>query len=196
MRYEPIFVKARELLREIGELRTVSSVKIQPYTSRGEHDWVPRTGAMRELSVHDFDLIHWIAGIQPVAVRHSVLEHRWGWEKDSSFMLTVEYSGANGPVLGQLQGMYSPDASFCYRDLTLTFVGSKGYMRVERPDRIALHLDTFTVHEVDPGGVNAFAEELGHFCRVLRGEETNAMGPEYGVMTAKIIDGAEEIAGR
>jgi len=191
MRFEPIFAKAKELLGEIGRLRTVAAVKLQPYKSRGPNDWVPRTGAMRELSVHDFDLIHWIAGIEPVAVKHAKLEHGPGWDKDTSFMLTVEYHGADGPVLGQLQGMYSPDASFCYRDLTLTFVGDQGYMRVERPDRIVLHLDSFSVHEVDPGNVNAFVAELNHFCRVLRGEEANTLGPKYGIMAAKLIDDAE-----
>lgn len=187
MRYEPIFQKAKRLLPEIGDLVAVSSIKQQPYTARGAGDWVPNVGAMFELSVHDFDLVHWIGGLRPEKVLYAKFDHRMGWEREDAFFLTVQYGGG---VTGQLQGMYARESKFFYRDLTIQFLGEKGYVRIERPDRIIVHADKFETHVIEPSNVNAFVCELGHFCRVVSGEEENSLGGEYGVMTTELIEQA------
>lgn len=191
MRFEPIFQEARKLLPEIGKLLTISTVKQQPFVMRPTENWIPKVGAMYELSVHDFDLVNWIAGIEPEKVMYSKLGHRMGWEKEDAFFLTVQYS--NG-VIGQLQGMYALENKFMYRDFTVTFTGEKGYMRVERPDRIVLHTSDYSVREVNPNGVNAFVQELTHFCNVIQGKEENLLGGKFGLMTTKIVEEANKIA--
>jgi len=190
MRYEPIFKEARRLLPEIGQLLTVSTVKQQPFQARATENWIPKVGAMYELSVHDFDLIHWIAGIEPEKVLFAKLGHRLGWEKEDAFFLTVQYSKN---VVGQLQGMYALENKFMFRDFTVTFTGEKGYMRVERPDRIVLHTSDYAVKVIDPANVNAFVCELTHFCKVINGEEQNSLGGRYGLLATKIVEGANKI---
>jgi predicted dehydrogenase len=190
MRYEPVFRKAKELLPEIGKLFSVSAVKQQPYSAKPENNWFPNVGAMFELSVHEFDLIHWIADIKPEAVLYSELSHRLGWEKEDAFYITVKYSGG---VIGQLQGMYALENSFMFRDFCATFLGEKGYLRIERPDRVILHTNEYNVHEVESGGVNAFAEELKHFCNVIQGTEENTLTAEAGIDATFIAEKASMI---
>lgn len=191
MRFEPVFKKAKELLPMIGKLTMISSVKQQPYTERPENNWFPKVGAMFELSVHDFDLINWIAGIVPEKVLYAKLSQRFGWERDDAFAVTVQYS--NG-VTGQLSGMYAKESSFMFKDITMMFLGEKGYMRVERPDRIIIHDTGMHVFEVDSAGANAFLEEQKHFCAVLRGEEKNTLGAEAGKNATFIADEAFKIS--
>jgi predicted dehydrogenase len=191
MRYEPVFKKAKELLPQIGQLFSVSSVKQQPYKSRPENNWFPKVGAMFELSVHDFDLIHWIAGIRPQEVLCSKLSHRLGWEKEDAFNLTVQYTDG---VVGLLQGMYALENKFMYRDFCATFMGEKGYLRIERPDRVILHAEEYAVHEVDPKEANAFSEELKHFRNVILGEEENTLTAEAGMDATFIAERAFELS--
>jgi len=185
MRFEPVFAKAREFIPEIGPLHSVSSVKQQPYTPHPGLNWIPAVGAMYELSVHEFDLIHWLTATRPVEVLHARLEHRFNWSREDAFALTVRY--ANG-MIGQLQGMYATDSTFKYRDLTLTFMGEKGYIRIERPDRIVIHTDDVRVETADPGTVNAFEAELAHFCQVIRGDASTTMGASAGVLATALIE--------
>ena len=191
MRFEPVFRKAKELLPMIGELVMLSSVKQQPYSERPEYNWFPKVGAMFELSVHDFDLIHWIAGIAPEKVLYANLSHRFGWERDDAFALTVRY---NNGVTGQLSGMYAKESSFMFKDITMMFLGEKGYMRVERPDRIIIHDTETRVFEVDSSNANAFLEEQKHYCAVLRGEEENTLGAEAAANATFIADEAFKIS--
>ena len=193
MRFEPVFKKAKELLPTIGKLLLVSSVKQQPYHDRAEYNWFPKVGAMFELSIHDFDLIHWIAGIAPEKVLHAELSHRFGWEREDAFALTVRYGGG---VTGQLSGMYARDSSFMYRDITMMFLGEKGFLRVERPDRVVVHTGGQQVFEVDGSKTNAFLEEQRHFCAVLRGEEQNTLGADAGINATFIADEAFKLSNR
>lgn len=190
MRFEPIFQEAKKLLPEIGKLLSVSTVKQQPFTARATENWIPKVGAMYELSVHDFDLVNWIADIEPEKILFSKLGHRLGWEREDAFFLTVKYTK---DVIGQLQGMYALENKFMFRDFTATFTGEKGYMRVERPDRIILHTSDYSVKEINPAGVNAFVQELGHFCNVISGKEKNLLGGKFGLMTTKMVEDANKI---
>lgn len=185
MRFEPIFIEAKKYLPEIGTLRSVVSTKQQPFNPRPEGAWVKKVGAMYELSIHDFDLISFITGIYPEKVIGAKLRHSRGWEKEDSFAAVVEYQQG---VTATLQGMYCEKCTFCYRDLTLTFLGENGYMRVERPDRIILHTSEFRVVEVPPAEVNAFALELEHFRQAVLGKAENTLRASDAVRMTWLIE--------
>ena len=57
MRYEPIFAEAKKLLPEVGKLVSIVTTKEQMFNPRPGGEWVTKTGAMYELSIHDFDLL-------------------------------------------------------------------------------------------------------------------------------------------
>ncbi len=185
MRFEPVFVKARELVPQLGAIRHLSTLKMQPFTPRGEADWRPVVGAMYELSIHDFDLIHWICGMRPVAVHSAKLDHQFGWEREDGFSAIVEYD--NGAT-GCLSGSYQPNAKWLGRDFTLCIAGENGYMRVERPDRVCLHVDDFQVHDVDPTTVAPFTAELQNFVDVLAGSSEPAIEPEAGLVATSLVE--------
>ena len=187
MRFEPVFAKARELAPRLGRIHHLSTLKMQPFASRGPNDWRPAVGAMYELSIHDFDLIHHICRMTPVAVYAAKLDHKFGWEREDGFSLIVEYD--NGAT-GCLGGSYQPNAKWFGRDFTLCIAGENGLMRVERPDRVCLHLDEFEVHEVDAGGANPFVAELGNFCDVVAGRARPIIDPMAGVLTTALVEAA------
>ena len=186
MRFEPIFMKARELTGTLGPLRSVSSFKLQPRPRKPHHDWIPEVGAMYELSVHEFDLIHWICGIKPRRVT-ARLEHPPGWTREAAFSAIVEYDGG---VVGSLTGRFTNESRFFYRDLTLIVAGERGYMRIMRPDRIDLHVDEFSTIEVASGG-NAFVDEFRAFVEAVeRGELTGTADGQAGVWTTAMVEAA------
>ena len=147
MRNESIFIAARENIHKLGKLYSISAVKNQPHHAVNKDHWTTRVGAMYELSVHEYDLINWIAGVTPQNVR-AELCYDYGWEKENRCYLSVNY---NDGIKGQLMSSYSADTTFTYSDLALTFIGEKGYMRVERPNRIFLHTDKDEIIDVEPG---------------------------------------------
>ncbi len=189
MRFEPIFVEAKKRIGEIGKLINIVSTKEQPYSPRPEAAWITRTGAMYELSVHDFDLITYITGLSPKEVLHSRMSHRFGWEKEDAFSIMADYGDG---VTALLQGMYAVTCTFCYRDLTLTFLGDRGYMRVERPDRIIMHTSKYEVIDIPATETSAFVLELTHFMNAVLGKEENTLGAQYGINMTRFINEAYE----
>jgi len=185
MRFEPIFVAAKKHFPEIGALRSIVTSKQQAFNPRPEGAWVKNVGAMYELSVHDFDLVSFISGVFPEKVLGAKLRHSRGWEKEDSFAALVEYQHG---VTATLQGMYCEKTTFCFRDLTLTFLGEHGYMRVERPDRIILHTNEFQVIEVPPTQASSFALELEHFRQAVLGKEENTLRAEDAVKMTWLIE--------
>lgn len=185
MRYEPIFQKAKELLPEIGKLVSITTTKEQAFNPRPGGEWVTRTGAMYELSIHDFDLISYITGIFPVKVLSAKLNHSRGWEKEDAFHALVEYE--NG-VTTLLQGLYCTHTTFCFRDLTITFLGENGYMRVERPDRIVMHTDDFRVVDIPEAQKSAFVCELTHFKEAVEGKCENTLRADDAVKMTRLIE--------
>ena len=186
MRFEPIFQKAREVVGEIGEIRSIVTTKQQKFNDRPEGQWVKATGAMYELSIHDFDLISFITGLAPQKVLAAKLMHRRGWEKEDAFNAIVQYD--NGAI-ANLQGLYCDQTTFCYRDLTITLLGEKGYIRIERPDRIVVHTDAFRVIDIpDALSVNTFAVELGLFKAACLGQGPNAQTAADAVRMTRLIE--------
>ena len=144
MRNEPIFKEARKYIDRIGKIYSVSAVKNQPHHAPNKDHWTCHTGCMYELSVHEYDLITFISGLIPQEVR-AELCYDYGWEKENRAYLSVNYSDG---VKAQLMSSYSADTSFTFSDLALTFTGEKGYMRIERPNRIFLHTDCDEIIDV------------------------------------------------
>ena len=185
MRYEPIFQKAKELLPEIGQLVSIVTTKEQMFNTRPGGEWVTRTGAMYELSIHDFDLISFISGLFPQKVLCARLGHKRNWEKEDSFQALVAYDEG---ITASLQGMYCDKTTFCFRDLTITFLGENGYMRVERPDRIVMHTDEYRLVEIPPAEKSAFVLELEHFKDAVEGKCENTLKAADAVRMTKLIE--------
>ena len=192
MRFEPIFRKAKELLPRIGTLVSVVTTKCQQFSDRPDGQWVKDSGAMYELSIHDFDLISYITGLDPEDVLFARLGHRWGWQAEDSFSIVARYPGG---VIANLQGYYCTKTTFQYRDLAITFQGENGYMRVERPDRIVLHTDKFEIVEIPPDPVNTFDQELTHFMAYIRGEEENPIPASDAIRATRLIEAARAASG-
>lgn len=186
MRFEPVFREAKKLVPEIGTLVSVVTTKEQMFNPRPETAWIKKVGAMYELSVHDFDLISYLTGKYPRKVLAARTEHRFGWEREDAFHAMVDY---DGNVTAMLQGMYAEKTTFCYRDLTITLLGTLGYLRIERPDRIILHTDQYRVAEVDPSaGKNAFVQELEHFRDAVLGKCRNTLTASDAVRMTALIE--------
>lgn len=187
MRNEAVFAKAKELIGEVGRILAVSVVKNQPQSPNPAKAWVKDTGCMYELSVHDYDLIHYIMGAYPVSVE-AKLGYRHGWNREDQAYLTVEYD--NGAI-GQLMSAYTTTASWTYQDIAITFVGENGYMRVERPNRIVLATDTQRVVEVTPlDGEEPFRIELEGFVNSLLNKTHFHPDVHDGVVTTVLVESA------
>ena len=189
MRFEPVFVKARELLPEIGELMHISTTKLQAFNPRPEGAWVKKTGAMYELSIHDFDLLAFITGRKFEKILFSRLNHRLGWEADDGFTIAAEFEGG---IVALLEGLYSDTCPFEYRDFCAVFSGTKGYMRVERPDRVVMHTgSTHHVVEVADDDKSAFYRELAHFKAVIEGKEELTLTAEKAINMTDLVESAK-----
>ena len=190
MRFEPVFTRAKREVERLGELYAVSVTKCQPYRPRPHEDWVPDVGAMFELASHDFDMVHWLTGLEPETVQ-ARLHSNPGWRADTRFSVTVAYSGG---VPGHFVGGYSEETTFRYRDMVHTFIGRKGYVRVERPNRIVSHLAQ--VEEIDLGEVdtNTFPAELGNFVSVIRDGAAPFITAEEANRVTQLVEAARASA--
>ena len=186
MRFEPVFVRARELIEEIGPLRAIVTAKMQPHRERPGNDWVPRVGAMYELSIHDLDLVRFITGRDPTAVS-AMLRIPPGWTREKAFALHVRYGD---DVIGSHTGLYTEACQFMYRDLTMQFMGERGYMTVRRPDRIGMHLEEYREETVDPSTVNSFAAEMTNFRDAVLGKAEPATSARDGVIGTRLVEAA------
>lgn len=186
MRFAPIFSRARELVRQLGALRAIVTAKMQPYSPRPGNNWVPLVGAMYELSIHDFDLVRFITGLEPAAVS-ATLNIPQGWQREKEFAITVRY---DGDILGSHAGLYVDAGRFMRRDFTAQFIGERGYMILQRPDRICLHLETFTVETVDPSAVDTFVAEMTNFRDVVLGRAEPATTALDGVIGTRLVEAA------
>lgn len=189
MRNEAVFAKAKELIGEIGELYSVTAVKDQPYTFAAGREWIQKTGAMYELSVHDYDLINYIADLTPKSV-YANLDYSFGWERENRAYLQVEYE--NG-VNGQLSSTYSPGTKFTFADITIMFVGEKGYMKVERPDKITVHTTETKVYEVEPiDNTTVFAKQFKIFIDGLKEGKLCGPNAKDGAINTIMIEAANK----
>jgi scyllo-inositol 2-dehydrogenase (NAD+) len=164
MRYEPWFAKAREVLGEIGDVYQVVTTKVQAFNGT---PWIPATGAMQELSSHDFDLVHWIARARPMRMLSANLSYQRGWEAEDGFELLVEYDSG---MLGSLNGWYNDRLRWNGRDSTMRFLGANGYLSIDRGERVVLHTDETQVFPFE-GAPNTFRLELEAFARAIDSDE-------------------------
>lgn len=187
MRYEAVFSKAKELIGKIGDIYSVSAVKVQPYVEGVSKAWIKDTGCMYELSVHDYDLINYIGGLKPESVLAD-LDYSWNWSRENRACLNVTYEGG---VKGMLVSAYSPEITFTFGDITIIYVGSKGYLKIERPDRITVHTKETEVYDVEPyEGSAPFEMEIRTFVDGVK--EGKLAGPNYedGVINTLLIEAA------
>ncbi len=190
MRREPVFAQARELIGRLGPIYAVSAVKTQPYNPR-PNGWVPRVGCMYELSVHEYDLVNWIAGLEPQTVR-AELAHSLGWAAEDRAYLDIDYTGG---VKGQLMSLYTTGQRFTFRDLTISYIGENGYLKIERPNRLILHTTEDEVIDVTPrDNVDIFAEQLQEFLACVQSGRPFEPGPRAGAGITRLIEAARQSA--
>ncbi len=185
MRYEPIFQKARELVPALGRIYQVQTHKVQAF---GNQPWLGATGAMFELSVHDFDLIHYLLGTSPRRVVAARASRRLGWAREDGFALQVEYE--NG-AFGALGGLYVEQITWTGRDFSLWIAGENGYLQIDRADRIVLHRDRVEEFRFDPKDApNAFVMELTDFLASVESGGPEPIGAEAANATTWIVEEA------
>lgn len=190
MRFEPVFCRARELVGQLGEIYAVSAVKCQPFSPRPS-SWVPGVGCMYELGVHEYDLIRWIAGLRAESVS-ATLVHAMGWPREDRAYLDVQYSGN---VRGQLMCHYLPDTAFSFCDLAITYVGQRGYIRVERPGRIFLHTDRDEIFDVTPEDNGAlFTLQLDAFLQAAKDGRRCTPNARDGLEITAFVEAARRSA--
>jgi len=193
MRHESVFKQAKTLIHEIGRVLTVSASKTQPFRPRPVGNWVPDVGAMFELSVHEYDLIHWIAGLTPQRVAAEVTVPS-GWSREAGAALTVRYTDK---TIGSLTTTYTPRGTFRGNDLVMQFTGEEGYLRIERPDRIIVHTaDTRTVNVEPIPNQDAFTQELAAFLTAVETGQPCDPGAREGIYTTRMVEAAWESATR
>ncbi|MHB8995736.1 MAG: Gfo/Idh/MocA family protein [Armatimonadota bacterium] len=184
MRYEPCFQMARELVEQVGPIVQIATTKMQPFEPRGQADWRPRVGAMIELSVHDFDLISFITGLQPRCVLAAYLSQRLAWEREDGFTALVDY---DDDVRATLSGCYTTDSKWHGADFSLTITGERGYLRVLRGDRVILHTDEYQSFTPEAPG-NTFVMELQGFADAIRQNVPPPIAPEAGFTATALIE--------
>lgn len=187
MRYEPWFVKAREVIDRIGPPYQVITTKVQAFHGK---DWVTTTGAMQELSSHDFDLIHHIAGVRPQRMLSAHLSHRRGWQAEDGFALLVEYDSG---MLGSLNGWYCDHFHWDGRDNTMRFIGPKGYVSIDRFERVVVHTDSEEIFDFD-GSPNTFLLELQAFVRAIETGSTDYPDAAAGIDSLWVVEQANRVA--
>lgn len=187
MRYEPWFVKARELIGRIGPPYQVITTKVQAFHGK---DWVTTTGAMQELSSHDFDLIHHIAGVRPRRMLSAHLSHRRGWSAEDGFALLVEYDSG---MLGSLNGWYCDSFHWDGRDNTMRFIGPEGYVSIDRFERVVVHTDSEEVFSFE-GSPNTFLLELQAFARAIETGSTDYPDAAAGIDSLWVVEEAYRVA--
>lgn len=189
MRYEPWFQKAKELIPRIGRLYQFVTAKQQSYRKGISKDWIETTGAMQELSSHDFDLIHYICGTRPKRMLNVWLSFRYGWPSEDGFSLLLEYE--NG-MIGTLNGLYSEKITWTGRDNYYRFAGENGYLAIDRFDRVVLHLEKPEVFTFN-GSPNTFLCELRAFTNALKGDDVAYPDVEAGINSLWVVQEAKKL---
>ena len=92
--------------------------------------------------------------------------------------------------MGSHTGLYVDDGQFMYRDFVVQFVGERGYMLVQRPDRISLHLDEFHVEEIPSADTDAFVAEMTNLRDVVLGQAPPATTARDGLVTTRLVEAA------
>jgi len=191
MRYEPWFQKARELLPRLGRLYQVVTTKQQSYAQGVGKQWIETTGAMQELSSHDFDLITWMSGARPQQMLSAHLSKRLGWPAEDGFSLTVGYEGG---MVGSLNGLYSENITWTGRDNYYRFGGEHGYLAIDRFERVVLHLEQAETFTFGPCP-NTFALELKDFADALNGGPMRYPDAQAGIDSLWVVEEARKAQG-
>lgn len=189
MRYEPIFIKAKQLIGKLGRIYQVQTHKIQSIHNK---PWLSETGAMLELSVHDFDLVHFILNVKPRKIKSVLFSKRLGWEKPDGFQIEILYEKG---IMGSLCGLYTENITWTGRDFSMWIAGENGYLQVDRFDRIVLHTKKIEEFKFDINHrPNTFILELKEFLDCVIHNKKEPITPEDANLTTWIVCESERMA--
>lgn len=198
-RYDPAYqaLQARVAAGDIGTLRVISA-------TNHDHlplslDYIPTSGgSWRDLLIHDFDAITWVAGEEVVSVQAAgaVLdEPRYAdsGDTDTCVALLQLRSGAIATVSGLRR-------SESGQDCRMEVIGTEGAFAAGLESRTpitslepdvpapAAPYEQF-IDRFEP----AFRSEIHHFLRLVAGDSTaNHTSPRSGIAALRIANAAEE----
>jgi UDP-N-acetylglucosamine 3-dehydrogenase len=88
-RFNPALIALREAIQngDLGEVFSISTERIGPYPAR-----IRDVGVVKDLGVHDFDLIRWLGG-SPVARLSAETQYRMGGDHEDAVLVTGQLSG-------------------------------------------------------------------------------------------------------
>jgi UDP-N-acetylglucosamine 3-dehydrogenase len=187
-RFNPALLALRAAMQngDLGEVFSISTQRIGPYPAR-----IRDVGVVKDLGVHDFDLIRWLGG-SPVARLAAETQYRMGGEHEDAVLITGQLSGGQSfscavnwispakvrrtTVLGE-KGMFVADTLAS----TLTFHPFDGVREGE-------------VVEYAVGSEEPLKAELEAFARLLAGGDSTAVTFEEGldnvVLAEAVLDSA------
>lgn len=197
-RYDEAYQELRRRVQagELGTIRQVTAVDHDHYHLTP--DYLPTSGGIwRDLVIHDFDIIPWILGEEPVSVYASgaVLDRADYGEHgdlDTATAVVTFASGiqaviAAGRRIGTGQHVdaivYGSEASAAAGYDAKTPISST---EPGGPVPATTH-DEF-VNRFEP----AFRREVAHFLRLVRGEVESLTPPSAGITASKLALAAEE----
>jgi predicted dehydrogenase len=188
-----VFEAGYRELPKIGRILAASCVKTQGYP-RKPVDWVATVGVLPELSIHDLDLLDWYlrsaeVGEATPIVLSAELVHRFDLPAEDQAYLTIRYPGG---IIAQVAGIFTKETKFLNRDVALTIVGDRGFIRVERPNRIVVHADTYEEFEVPADDVSPFDREALNLIGAILQREPLRVRPYSGVHANSIIQQARQ----
>ena len=130
LRFVPHYVQAREIIRsgKLGKIISVYSRRLNVITQADRLGG--RIGVLHFLGIHDFDLIHWLLGVEPTQVysaESTSVEKRFPQENET--FNTFKF--ADGTLVCAHIGWNLTTAHPGGRDFKLTVIGDKGSLDID-----------------------------------------------------------------
>ncbi len=198
-RFQPLVVRARELLRAgvIGDVRSVSTVFCEPATAPG---WRARRseggGVLLDLGSHHFDLMHWLFDARVERVEAAVSSI--ATEHDSA---RVRLHLAGGCIASSFFSLHA-----CQAD-SLELAGERGVMRIDRYARslslrgarartVTLAALAWRLRSiVRPHSELSWRNTLSRFVSKIRGADIELPTFDDGLRSLEVVIAAECAAG-
>ena len=130
LRFVPHYVQAREIIRsgKLGKIISVYSRRLNVITQADRLGG--RIGVLHFLGIHDFDLIHWLLGVEPTQVysaESTSVEKRFPQENET--FNTFKFK--DGTLVCAHIGWNLTTAHPGGRDFKLTVIGDKGSLDID-----------------------------------------------------------------
>lgn len=185
MRFEPLYVKVHQLLRD-GVIGTPRSLTATHHQRHPQKIWSDEVGVASELLVHTIDLTRWLLDSEPSAVEghqsptdaHVMLTFAGGTTADLSSRWLPEFSDVAGRA-----------------DHLLQVVGSAGHLVAIRPNLIRVSTDGGTRdHIIAPSDyTRPFVDQWRAFANYIANHREPDAQPSVatgldGIATLQVID--------